>query len=34
MRGLQKFEEFLGKVSGEIRRAKIDSEQLESVLKR
>lgn len=33
VRGLQKFEEFLGKVSGEIRRAKIDSEQLESVLK-
>lgn len=33
VRGLQKFEEFLGKVSGEIRRAKIDSEQLESALK-
>lgn len=34
VRGLQKFEEFLGKVSGEIRRAKMDSEQLESALKR
>lgn len=34
VRGLQKFEEFLGKVSGEIRRAKLDSEQLESALKR
>ncbi|PFX17650.1 EF-hand calcium-binding domain-containing protein 4B [Stylophora pistillata] len=34
VRGLQKFEEFLGKVCGEIRRAKIDSEQLESALKR
>lgn len=33
VRGLQKFEEFLGKVCGEIRRAKIDSEQLESALK-
>ncbi|KAJ7370584.1 Calcium release activated channel regulator [Desmophyllum pertusum] len=33
VRGLQKFEEFLGKVSGEIRRAKLDSEQLESALK-
>ena len=34
VRGLQKFEEFLGKVSAEIRRAKIESEQLESALKR
>lgn len=34
VRGLQKFEEFLGKVSGEIRRAKMDSEQLESALRR
>lgn len=33
VRGLQKFEEFLGKVSAEIRRAKTDSEQLESALK-
>lgn len=33
VRGLQKFEEFLGKVSTEIRRAKMDSEQLESALK-
>lgn len=32
--GLQKFEEFLTKVSGELRRAKMDSEQLESALKR